>query len=355
MDIDPIVSWRLLSQQLTDSDVQTVAQVVGGLGGVQAQEYHWAKWSIGLRLRNATDAAVERAIAERAIVRTWAFRGTLHFVAAADVGWLLDLLSPAIIAANQRRYRQLELDQESFVKSQRAIAARLAEGRPLTRSQLAASLEAAGVSAAGQRSPYILQRAALDGLICHGPPRGREPAYVLLQKPAVSSGRLDRDEALARLAQRYLTGHGPASIRDLAWWSGLPMADVRQAVDAVSASLVRVEVGGIELWAGSGPPAAAAPPEAHLLPPFDEYLLGYRDRAPVLERGLARKVNAGGGMFKPAILVRGQVAGTWKRSARRDVLQIATELFRPLDEREMDALRRAAQQFGAFNGRPVEM
>jgi hypothetical protein len=355
LDTQAIVGWRLQSQQLVAPPLHAAEDVVSSLGGVQAQDARWAKWSIGLRMQNATEATIDQAIANRQIVRTWAFRGTLHWIAAADVGWLIALLAPTIIAANRRRYRQLELDEQSFEQSSRVIEKALAGGEQLTRAQLAASLEAEGMSAKGQRAPYVLQHAALEGLICHGPPQGREPTYVLLADWVQPGDSLPRDEALARLAERYFASHGPAQLQDLSWWSGLPAADGRQSLASARSSLVRMRVEGKELWAGHERQPSDALPGAHLLPPFDEYLLGYKDRTLAVEPGYARRVNAGGGMPRPAILVNGKVAGVWKPTTRDNVIQVAAELFYPLDERETKALQEAAHRFGAFRQAPVEM
>jgi hypothetical protein len=336
--------------------------VVQWLGGVQAQDYNWAKWSVGLRARDAKEPDVQRAIAGRRVVRTWAFRGTLHLLAAADVSWVVPLLAPIIIAANARRYRQLELDEATFAQSNEVIRHALEGEGSLVRAEIARTLERAGISAEGQRAPYLLQRAALDGVICHGLPRGREPTYVLLSPWIGSSEDLNRGKTLTTLAGRYLSGHGPATVQDFAWWAGLSVAAARQALEAAS-STVRVATEGKQLWAaqqepplpGQELPPLSGQQTAQLLPPFDDYLLGYRDRSWALDPAHAKRVNAGGGMPRPTIVLNGEVIGIWKRTIKGDRIIVTQELFRGLDETESTAVEGAARRYGDFYGVPVEI
>jgi hypothetical protein len=350
-----ITSRRLHAQRLAGPLTQRVEEAVRHLVGVQAQDYGWAKWSIGLRLCDATEHRVERAIAHGEIVRTWLMRGTLHFVSEADVGWLTALLAPEIIARNRRRYQQLELDDRSFGRSNDVLREVLAGGQLRIRSQIARALEATGISTEGQRAPYLLQRAALDGLICLGPPHGREPTYRLQAKSAPTILTLERDEALGTLAMRYFTAYGPATVVDFAWWSGLPMSDARGALVVNQDSLARVLVDGKELWAGNDWEPSAEKPGACLLPPFDSYLLGYRDRAAVLDPAYAREINAGGGMPRPAVLIDGKVAGVWKRTTGRDSIEVRAQLFYPLDSQKVAALEEAAQRLGRFYEMPIRI
>ena len=348
-----IAHWRLVSHQLHQPRWLRAERVVEWLGGVQAQDYSWAKWSIGLRMRRATDAAIDAAIAGGRIVRTWAFRGTLHFVAAADVSWIVPLLAPGIIASNTRRYRQLELDEATLMRSGELIRSRLAGGGRLVRSEIADYLELNGISAKGQRVPYILQRAALEGLICHGPRQGHEPAYVLLSEWIGAQRGPDRGEALPMLADRYFASHGPATARDFAWWAGVSLSSARKAV-ALARSVVRVMLDAREYWAAQERQPSPIRAMAHLLPPFDDYLLGYRDRSAALDPVHARKVNAGGGMPRPAITFNGEVVGVWKRSARDGSTFVIQELFSRLDEEKRAAVENAVHRYVGFAGRSEE-
>ena len=350
-----LISKRMQAQLLTAPGTLPTSGIVSHLVAVQAQDTKMAKWSLGLRMEPASEATIERAIANHTIVRTWAMRGTLHFLAAGDVRWLTGLLAPGIIAGNQRRYRQLELEEAHFAASQQVLRTILVGGKALTRARIVEAWEKEGLSAKGQRAPYLLQRATYDGLICQGPPEGHEPTYVLLDEWIQPADGLPRDEALERLAGRYYSSHGPASLKDFAWWSGLSMGEARQGLQAARTSLVKITLEGDELWAGDDLRAEVATAPAHLLPPFDEYLLGYKDRSLVLDPGHTKKVNAGGGMPKATILLDGAVAGTWKRTVGKQRIQVTLEPFRKLDKGEVDTLREAARRFGDFYGKQIEI
>jgi hypothetical protein len=342
-------AWRLHNQRLARPVAATPAQLVAWLGGVQAQLEAWARWSIGLRLPESEDTAVAQAVTAGDLVRTWAFRGTLHFISAGDVGWLMKLLAPLIIAGNAHRYQQLELTDADFSRSQAAIAAALAAQPRLSRSQLAASLEGAGMVVAGQRLPYLLQRAALDGLLCHAPAlNGREAVYTGLPEQASTGPDWPGEAALAELARRYFAGHGPATLPDFAWWSGLPMAQARRGVAAAVPILRRLPDAGRDWWVAELQPPPHTPPAAYLLSPFDEYLLGYQARRVALDPAHVRRVNAGGGMPKPALLLDGRVAGVWQRTARPDGLSVTVTLFRSLDRQEEVWLEQARQRLAKF-------
>ncbi len=336
--------------------MKSPVRIVSRLGGIQAQDYRGGKWSIGLRSEGVTDQDVEEALADHHIVRTWMFRGTLHFIAAADLGWLTALLAPGIIRGNRRRYGQLELDGKVFRKSRSVIRKAIEADGPLTRPELKKRFEAAGVPAEGQQIPYLLQRAALDGLICSGPQHGREAVYGLTSEWVGTQPELDREQALGQLAERYFKSRGPATEADFAWWSGLSVTDVRKGVEAAH-KIETEEIEGVSFLRISARVSAGrvgqAGGEAHLLPPFDEYLLGYKDRAAMLAPAFAKRVNRGGGMPRPVVIVGGEVVGVWSRSEKKGELVIEIKPFRDLDAGALEAVERAAKRLEAFESVPV--
>jgi len=216
---------RLANQGIANPSFAQPCDVVAWLGALQAQDYAGALWSVGLRMQKATVQAIEQAIADRTIVRTWPMRGTLHFVAAQDVRWLLKLLTPRMIAQTAGRYRQLELDEAVFARSQELFASALEGGKQLTRDEMYQVLEQAGIPTAGQRGYHFLVRAAQDGLICFGPPSGKQQTFVLLDEWIPPTKPFARDEALAELTKRYFASHGPATLQDLMRWAGITASD----------------------------------------------------------------------------------------------------------------------------------
>jgi hypothetical protein len=332
------------------------AQVVRELCGVHAQ----LPSSSALTLRPRTEGLladdVERArVSERTLVRTWCMRGTLHLMAADDLGWLLPLLAPTLIASGRRRHAELGLDQDTFAKALRIIRETLAGHGPLTRAELAERLAARGVDPSGQRIAHLVQRAGLEGLVCYGPDRGRQSTFVLLDDWAARGRRLDREAALGELARRYLGAYGPAEPRDLAAWSGLPVGEARAAWSLVAGELAEVGVAGEPAWllasragwlAEPGPDA----PLVHLLPGFDVYLLGYRGRALAVPEERARSVWTGGGFVKPTLTVNGWAAAIWATTKTRQRLKVTVEPFDELSGEVRAGLEAEAADLGRFLG-----
>ena len=348
-----LVGRRLTAQQLGRMAFSAPGEVVAWLGAVQAQDYPAAKWAVGLRLAGAaTDASIERSLAEGAVLRTHALRGTWQMVAPADIRWILALVAPRVVAGSATRHRQLALEEGIFRRSNAAIARALGGGDHLTRAELAAVLEGEGISTAGQRLAYLLQRAELDALICSGARRGKQLTYALLDRRApLPHVALRRDAALAELARRYFRSRGPATVGDFAWWSGLTASDARAGLESVEATLASEAVGGRTYWHAEGVPAnAVTSPRAHLLPAFDEYLLAYRDRDAALDPTRLKRLNAGGGMLGPCLVVDGRVVGTWWRVLARATVAIEIEVFQRPTRTERQAIAAAARRYAAFLG-----
>ncbi|MEP7284681.1 MAG: winged helix DNA-binding domain-containing protein [Chloroflexota bacterium] len=337
---------RLYSQRITDTAFKDAGQVVAWLGAMQGQDYAGTKWAFGLRLGEVTDRDIEQALTDGIILRTWALRGTLHYVAPADIHWLLALIAPRQIAGNARRYKQLELDDVTLTRSTRLIADALHEASLLTRSELFAILTANGISTAGQRGVYMLQRAALERLVYQGPVRRNETTFRALAPGTV----LPKDHALAELARRYFMSHGPTTLNDFTAWSGLLISEARTGLEAVRSELAEEKIDDQTYFLSPEKPKALDP-SVYLLPGFDEFVLGYRDRSAVLEAQFADAICPGGnGMFTPTLVSEGRIIGTWKRTIKSKIVEIAFTLFRPLSVGEEVEVQAAAARFGTFLG-----
>jgi hypothetical protein len=347
-----IAQQRLQNQQILSPTFQEPEEVVRWLGAIQAQDYLGSLWALGLRMGHAGEKEIERAIADKKIVRSWPLRGTLHFAAAEDVRWMLGLIAPRTIASSASRYRQLGLGEDTFAKSGEVIAHALQAGKQLTRHELAAALHQAGISTEGQRLIHILSRSALDGQICYAARRGKEFTFALLDEWVPAARTLNRDEALAELARRYFTSHGPATLQDFGWWSGLAAADARASLEMVKSELSQAVFDGQAYWFPRHTSISQdAPATAYLLPGFDEYLVAYKDRHAVLDPKYARRLNA---LISPIIVISGRVLGTWKRTLKKSAVVIETQPFTSFDEDERDAIASAAQRYGEFLGMTVE-
>lgn len=346
---------RLNNQRIGRQKFERPDQAVAWIGAMQAQDYSSVKWAIGLRCQDATDEAVEGAFASRDILRTWLMRGTLQVVAAADVHWMLALLGPRLIANSARRYKQLGLDQATFSLSHETISKALGGGKRLTRAEMMGTLEEAGIAIDGQRGYHILHYLGLGGLICFGPVQGKTQTFVLLDEWAPPGKSMTRDEALAELAGRYFRGHGPATLADFIWWSGLVTAEARAGLEMANSRLRQGTIGGETYWLPEDDSLSAEPsPAARLLPAFDEYFLGYRGREAVIDPQFVKAV-ASGGVFRPMLMIDGQIVGTWKRTIKKDSLIITQNPFHALTGAENRAILAAGNQYGAFLGLPAEI
>jgi Winged helix DNA-binding domain len=344
-----IARLRLANQQITVHTSQTPQQVVGTLGGTQAQDYQSALWAIGLRLLDATRPQVEQALTNASIVRTWAMRGTLHFVASADVRWIIALLAPRLIAASAYRRRQLEIDDVVLARSRDVLASALSHGRHLTREEATGLLRAAGVQTAAGRGIHILHHLSLEGLLCQTAVKGTQATFALLDEWVPESETMSPDAALAELAYRYFDSHGPATLRDFGWWAGLTVADARAGAELAKPRLACVTVGDAVYWLSrKAPGRQPLASVVNVLPGFDEYVLGYADRGIALDAATFQRIVPGGnGVFRPTIVVDGRVVGTWRPGSRTRATTI-TDLFFALDETVSDAVGVALRDYDRF-------
>ena len=266
---------------------------------------------------------------------------------------MTELMAPKVVKRMAARHRQLGLDQEVFDRGRAALTEALQGDRQLTRPAAYQVLEAIGIPA-DERRNHIFGYLAQQSVLCIAAREGKQPTFALLEEWAPAARSLPRDESLAQLALRYFTSHGPATEQDLMWWSGLTVKEVRAGIAMVASELEETTVDGVGHWSGPGetPPVDRA--RIDLLPSFDEYLLGYRDRNAVLDPAHAIGVNPGGnGIFNPIVVIGGRVRGTWKRTIKRDRVEIVATPFATFTKREQRAIALEAERYGAFLGLPV--
>jgi hypothetical protein len=344
-----LTAWRLLTQGLLRPAFRKPEEVVSWFGAVQAQDYFGALWALGMRTRGATEAHVEAAEIRRAIVRTWPLRGTLHFVAAADARWMIQLLAPRVIARNQARWkREFGLDATLAAKSREVLSDALEGGKRLERAELYAALEARKIRTGNSRGLHILLWLAMQGHLCLAGRSGKQQTFALLDEWIPASRKLDGETALAELARRYFTSHGPATLQDFVWWSGLTVKDARAAIGAAQRDLSHEDRDGVTCWSGvSGirSKRAVPAPVVRLLPAYDEFTVGYQERSSLMPPG--KRLNPMS-LLGPIVLVDGQVAGTWKRSLARDSIQLDVKLLRKLVPAEKRALDEEMERYREF-------
>jgi hypothetical protein len=345
-----IAHRRLRAQLLSSTTFTRPADVVAWLGAVQAQDYMGALWAVGLRLVEARQRDIEHAIEARTIVRSWPMRGTLHFLAAADARWMIDLLAPKAAAAAAGRLRVMGIDGKVAARARRALAKHLEGGGRLTRPSAYRALERAGIPTGEQRGLHVLWRLAHEGFLCFGPREGNQATFVLLDEWLPKARRLPRDEALAELARRYFTGHGPATVRDFAWWSGLTLTDARLAIALASKSLEEETISGerYSFAPSELPPGnARAREQARALPPFDEFFVGYADRTAAIDPAHASRLSAFD-VLGPVVVFGSRLVATWRRRITGKRVVFSASPLSPLNKQRAAAVERAFAAYARF-------
>lgn len=323
---------------------------------MQAQDYLGSLWAIGLRLKNAIESQVEKAVASKSIVRSWPMRGTLHFVRAGDLRWMLTLLTPRVIQRSLALYKQVELDKKVFLKARKVVINALTNEKQLSRNELYVHLERAKISTEKQRGLHILGHLAQEGLICFGTRKDKQHRFVLLDDWISGSLSLTREEGLAKLAISYFQSHGPATLHDFAWWSGLTVSDAKVALALVDKMLIRSRLAEQEYVMVEGQAISKSFDGAALLPCYDEYFVAYRDRKIGFdERTLAKVKSSGNGIFFPVFLRNGRMAGTWKRTITKEKLLVEVNAFNSLDAEEKNSVAKAGTKLGKFLQMPVSV
>ena len=324
-----IAHARLLQQQISATQHSSIPALVEYMGALQSQDYGMSAWAIGLRLPGSTLADVEAALDEGSIIRTHVLRPTWHIISAKDIYWMLAISAEKIKALMKPMDRQLELNDKIYSKSNKIIEKALSGGEQLTRDALALALQHARINTAENRMAHLLMRAELDALICSGKRSGNTRTYALLSERVPQKKSISREEALAMLAKRYFCSHGPATVQDFSWWSGLNLTAATAAIALVKDELAGAKLANQQYWFSAALTLSPTRSKStYLLPAFDEFIVGYRDRTASLPAQHQRTVITVNGIFYPTLLVNGQVAGTWKRTIEKGQLVVETSPFK---------------------------
>lgn len=374
--IADLIGWRMRALGLGDEpipgssagdgDPQTrITAVVERLLALQGQDWIASRWALGVRTPGTVDADVLAAFTSGALVRSWPMRGTIHVVAAEDIGWMQAATNHRVLPGAVKRRAFLGLDDASLARMTDIAVDRLAGGNSLSREELGAAWTEAGIGdpekGLGQWRYHVIWWLCQNGITVPGPvgEGGGEPRLVLADEWITAPRALEGDEALAELARRFALGRGPVQEKDLAWWTGLTVRDARRGIAAAESAgeLTAVEVEGVRHWADPALLSATAPvPDAALLlPGFDEHLLGYTDRSAVLDQQHFERIVPGrNGMFRATVVEGGRVVGVWTRTLRAKQTKIAVEAF-PEERVDLARLRAPAEAWGAFTGAAVEV
>lgn len=346
-----IPNIRLLNQQLLSPLFTQPKELVSWMGAMQAQNYSMVKWAVGMRLKSVTIQTVEKALCEGEILRTHVMRPTWHLVAAEDIRWMLKLSAERVIAANESyaKGHNLDISEELYEKSYRLLEKILSGKKSLTRQEIAEHFSRSGIVADNHRMTRFMARAEQVGIVCSGEDKGSKCTYALLEERVPPMPELTKDESLARLARSYFRSHAPAVLQDFVWWSGLPVTEARQAIYLIDSELTAEEWNGQTWYIHEDcRTRGKVSGSLHLLPSYDEYLLGYKDRTDVLPKEHYAKAFTNNGLFYPVVLHEGQVIGNWNKGPQKKSISIEHTWFQPetfVDEALLSWAKERYKQF----------
>lgn len=347
-----IASLRLHNQQILNSTLTSPEEAVKWLGAVQAQEYQFSLWALGLRIPGSTEESVKQAIINRKIVRTWPMRGTIHYVPAEDATWMTALTAKRVNLKFRNQLEKMGLPHATVEAARPLLVSALKNGEHLTRAELYDVLDAIHVPK--NLGLFILGYWAQEGLLCFGIHRGKQPTFTLLEQWAPNQRRLSTEESLAELTRRYFQSHGPATMHDFAWWSGLRMVEVKQGIELAGDFLTHQEYDGKLYYTASRSTTHSTSTTNHLLLPcFDEYTVSYKDRSVAVDP--ENLVSYGYGVNWNNIIINGRIAGAWKRTVKPKEVILELRTVREFSEKEISQLSKKAAEFGSFINLPARV
>jgi hypothetical protein len=356
MTLKEVANLRLINQQIAVSEFHSPKELVSWMGAIQAQDLPMAIWAIGLRQEGSTDQMTRSAFDKGEIIRTHVLRPTWHLVAPEDIHWMLALTAPQVRTRLRTRHNGLGFTEAVIEKCIKVINESLEKNNHLERGELAKELEKIGITNDNNRLAHVLLYAEIEGLICSGELKGNYQSYTLLERRAARPEGISREEALEMLASRYFKSHGPATIQDFTWWSGLKTTDARIALEMAMSKLVPSAVGNKTYWSGPiNTPAENFKDVVHLLPAYDEFLVSYSDRSAALPEIYNNKTVSNNGIFRPVIVCNGQVTGLWKKSMKPGSVEVEASLFRAVNKNIKDRIVSAAGRFGNFINKKTEV
>jgi hypothetical protein len=349
MKATDITQLRLQNQYLASQQFTQPKEIVKWLGAVQAQDYGGAVWALSQRLKGCNSALIEKAFTDGDIIRTHVLRPTWHFVAPEDIRWMLELTAPRVLGFTSFRKRYLGLTDEILLKCAHVLTKILEGGKQLERTMIASALKDAGIATDEQRFIHIMMEMELTQLVCSGGRIGKQFTYALLEERVPKTVVLSREESLAALAERYFSSHGPATLQDYTWWSGLTVADSKKGLEMVKSKFSSGVVDGSTYWFRDNS-IATGKSTAHLLPNYDEYIVSYKDRSAAIAEKDISKADPRGTIFNNTIVINGQIKGLWKHTFKKNSVVIEVTPFKPLSKGVKDTINSLSKRYAKFLG-----
>jgi len=356
MNLVDIPYLRLYNQQIIGSKFRTPKEIVGWMGAMQAQDFSMSKWAVGVRLAGATDQTIASAIDNGEIMRTHLMRPTWHLTSSDDIYWMLELTTPQIKGVMKFRDKVLELDPAIYEKTNFIIGNALQGGKHLSREELTLELEMANIPTDYNKVSHFLMRAEIDELVCSGKTINHKSTFALLSERVPQVKRFSREESASKLALSYFLSHGPATLHDFIWWSGLPITLSRQALESIKSKLVSEKIGNQTFWFSDS--LSIPLPDKNsvfLLPAYDEFTISYRDRTASLDLEMHTKAISSNGIFRPIVVINGVVAGLWRKTTQKDKIRVEVNLFLPVSNVLKALIEEASLQYGNYLNKKTEL
>jgi hypothetical protein len=347
-----ILSFRLLAQQLSEPCFLNPGDLVSWMGAMQAQDYPMVKWAIGIRSKGFSEASVNEAFDKGEILRTHLLRPTWHIVTAEDISWMIDLSAPRLKSSLNGRHKELGINTSILNKCFRIIEGELSGGNHKTREELMVRLGKDRIDSSENRSSHIMMLAELEKLVCSGKNMNGKPTYALLRERVNVSSPLSKENALKQLALTYFSSHGPATIRDFSWWSGLSAREATNGIEMTINGLISETIGNETYWMRPSEKKITEPQNRLiLLPAYDEFVIAYKDRTQIIDLKLQSQAISSNGIFWPVILLDGKAIGTWKRTVKNGKVIIESKFFNKPNKKTLDLFDQASHLYAKFLGK----
>ena len=357
-ELDEAAARRMVNQALSQPLSADVAGVVRSFVAMQAQEFPYALWSIAQRMTEppSRDDLVQ-AFNDGVILRTHVLRPTWHFAVPEDIRWLLRLTAPKLRRIMASYTRENGLDATELSKSQHVLAETVRDGNHCTRKDLAAALEAAGVSTGGMRLGFILMHAEYDEVLISGAMQGKQQTYAAFDERVPPGPDYDEDGALAELARRYVATRAPVTHKDLAGWASLTIGQARRGLAAIETDCVITDLDGMTTWSPARPAARVrkrSAPVVDLIQGYDELVMSYFE---------SRRLLAPAGVlpvpdwtsYLHAVLVDGRLTGHWRHQLGKNSAVVEVQVRRLLTADERTALEAAVDRYADYLGVPATL
>lgn len=328
MNTTELLHIRLYNQLLASHHLKEPNEVVSWMGAMQSQSLDLAKWAIGARLENKTVKDIDEALNTGKIIRTHILRPTWHFVSAEDMHWMFYLSNPRLKPIYRSYCKTLGADETFICRAVPFLEKALLDGKHLTKQEISDILRTHDITLDNNHLNLVISYAEMEGILVNGRLKGNKQTFTLFEEWVPRKQTLHREEALEQLARRYFTSHAPATLNDFVWWSGLSLTECKQAIEMIKSDFVCETVNGRDFWMKNNinvPPANGD--SALLLPPFDEFVVSYKDRSELIDETHYGKVMTKNGLFSPTIMLNGEIVGSWRKTIQKGTPRIELSFF----------------------------